>query len=243
MSEVSLGAGSLAEWGPAPPHARTALAPYAALSAVILLVGALVAFLSVTAGLVLILVAAAAVFLFGRGRGAAALTEAGARPARIGELPRVRNLVAGLATDLATTPPALWVIEQGAGSPGGTRETLPNALVAWRGGPVIAVSERLEDMLTRTECEAVLTHCLVRLGSGEAKATTLRVGLGPFAPTGREAAAADLPAVARTRYPPALAHALEKVGPRKGSFAALWFAPEAGGEASPARRAEAVRSL
>ena len=182
---------------------------------------------------------------FGRSRGRAALSAAGARPAREEELPRIRNLLTGLASDLSTPVPQLWVVDAtGSGrSTASVDAASSNAMVAWRSGPVVAVAASLEEVFTRTECEAVIAHCVVRFASGEARATTLRAGMGPFPPTGREAAAADLPAVAVTRYPPALASALEKVRPRGGVFAALWFAPDAGADASIERRAAALRDL
>lgn len=177
-----------------------------------------------------------ALAVFATSRGPAALKSAGARPADRSELPRVRNLVTGLAADLGSPVPALWVTS-GGGVAG------PNALVTWRRVPVIAVTPDFEEALTRTECEAVLTHSMVRIASGEARSTALRAGFGPFAPSGTEAARVDLLAVARTRYPPAMVSALTKAGPRSGDFAALWFAPEAGGDVSAQRRADALREL
>lgn len=245
MGTPVVGATSLGEWGPAPPGGRRASSAYAIPASVFVILGLLIATRSPVGGVAALLLGIGALWLFARSRGASALKDAGARPAKPGELSRVRNLVAGLASDLSTTPPALWVIQGAdAGSAFASPNAAnPNAMVGWRAGPVIAVAEHLEESLTRTECEAVVAHCLVRIASGEAKATTLRAGMGPFAPTGREAAAADLPAVAITRYPPAMASALEKVRPRTGPFAALWFAPDAGADASPRSRAAALRDL
>lgn len=145
----------------------------------------------------------------------------------------MRSLLSGLASDLRTPVPELWIIDDDA----------PNALVTLQRGPVVAVSSGLEGALTRTECEAVIAHCMVRLVSGEARSTTRRIGAGPFGPTGREAAQADLFAVAQTRYPPALASAIGKAVPRSGPFAALWFVPDAGDLASPGARRDALGEL
>lgn len=241
---------SLGEWGPAPSGARSAAPAYAVPALVIVLLALLLATVSWAVGAAIMLLGAGGLLLFGRSRGPAALKAAGARPGHKDELPRVRNLLAGLASDLSTPMPELWVIDDTSTATGATGSSAAslnvaslNVMVAWRSGPVVAVSGHLELVLTRTECEALLAHCMVRFASGEAKATTFRAGMGPFAPTGREAAAADLPTVALTRYPPALASALEKVRPAAGTFAALWFAPDAGAEASPDRRAAALREL
>ena len=223
---------SLAEWGPAPVVPTGALRAYTVPGFGVLVVSGLIATRSLLLALALLLVGAAGLIVFALSRGKAALREAQARPAAPGELPRVRNLLTGLASDLGVRAPELWVTD-----------AEPNALVSWRAGPVVAVSQGLEEVLTRTECEAVLAHCMVRIRSGEARASTLTAGMGPFGPTGREAAQADLPAVAVTRYPPALASALEKMVPRTGAFASLWFAPDAGAEASAARRSAVLRDL
>lgn len=223
------------EWGERPASFSRAGTAYGAAALGVLLLALLAAMLHLLAGVFLGIAGLAALGGFAASRGPAALDAAGARPARGSELPRVRNLVTGLAADLGAPVPALWVTSSSAGG--------PNALVTWRRLPVIAVTSDFEETFTRTECEAVLTHCMARIASGEARSTTLRTGFGPFGPSGREPARADLETVARTRYPPAMISALSKAGPRQGAFAALWFAPEAGGDVSVSRRADALRDL
>lgn len=226
---------ALREWGRSPASFRRAGTAYGTGALGVLLIALLAGLLHPLAGVSLASAGLAALGAFAASRGPAALKSAGARPAGGSELPRVRNLVMGLASDLGAPIPELWVASIPAGG--------PNALVTWRRGPIIAVTSEFEETFTRTECEAVLTHCLVRTASGEARSTTLRSGFGPFGPSGTEPARADLATVARTRYPPALISALTKAGPQQGAFAALWFVPEAGGEVSASRRAEVLRDL
>lgn len=223
----------LSEWAADEALGRSATSAYAAIFVAIVLVSALIAWLHPAVGVAILVLGALGLAGFARGRGPAALKDAGARAALPGDLPRVRNLTEGLAGDLSLKTPALWVIPEGG----------PNALVTWASGPVIAVSASVEEVFTRTECEALVAHCLARLASGEAHATTLRCGLGPLGPSGNEAADADVLAVARTRYPPALVSALERSSPRGGTFASLWFVPEAGGGASRDARARALADL
>lgn len=228
-------AGGLGEWGSRPPARRSAAPVFLSAGLVVGLVAILLGVLSLFLGLAAAVLGIGFLSWFAAGRGRAALKDSGARRATQDEFPRVSNLLSGLAAEHGITVPALWVAP-GDGSG-------PNAMATWQGGPVVIVTEGFEDHLTRTECEGVLAHCTVRLASGEARATTLRTGAGPFGPSGTEAAAADLLTVAQTRYPPALAGALRKAAPRSGTFAALWFAPAAGGEASPARRAAVLETL
>lgn len=235
MTNATADPPALAEWGERADPPTGAAPAYLAAGLAVGLLAALLAALSRPLGLAALVLGAGGLVWFAATRGAAALKAAAARPAEKDEFPRVANLMTGLASDLGITSPALWVVP---GSEGGS-----NAMVTWRGRPVVAVTEGLEERFTRTECEALLAHCLVRLASGEARATTLRAGFGPFGPSGKEAAAADIPSAARTRYPPALASALEKTDPRSGTFAALWFVPDAGGDASPARRAARIKAL
>ena len=226
---------ALREWGQSPASFRRAATAYGAAALGVLLIALLAGLLHPLAGAFLAIAGLAALGVFAASRGPAALKSVGARPAEGSELPRARNLVTGLASDLGAPAPELWMISTPAGG--------PNALVTWGSVPVIAVTSDFEETFTRTECEAVLTHCLVRIASGEARSTTLRSGFGPFCPSGTEPARADLETVARTRYPPALISALTKAGPQQGAFAALWFAPEAGGDVSVSRRADALRDL
>ncbi len=80
----------------------------------------------------------------------------------------------------------------------------PNAVVVPGHGPV-ALADSALDQLARTELEAVLAHCLVRLAHAR---RTDPVGY-----------ADDVRAVALTRYPPGLAKALERLVPQDSH----WF--------------------
>ncbi len=81
-----------------------------------------------------------------------ALLSASARQVGPEELPRVTNILTGLARDLAVTQPRLRVCD----------DPEPNAMVGRAGGPVITVTTGLAE-LSRTEIEAVLAHCFARL--------------------------------------------------------------------------------
>jgi hypothetical protein len=149
--------------------------------------------------------------------------------------PRLWNIAAGLASDMRSKPPHLFVITEGG----------PNALACIARGPAVAVSKSLLDTFTRTEIEAVVAHCLVRLASGTIERSTLSVALGPLGtkslpPVG---GADDVHACALTRFPPALANAIEKAEPRSGRFAAFWFVAQDGGHRSQAERIAAIRDL
>ncbi len=128
----------------------------------------------------------------------------GARRLEEGEAPRLENVVKGLAGDRGMEPPSLWVIEKGG----------PNALVAREQGPSIAVTQSLLDDYTRTELEAVVAHCLVRLELGHSR--------GQGVPPGP---AEDARTAAFTRYPPGLASALAKAEPRPDKPAGAWMVP------------------
>lgn len=143
------------------------------------------------------------------------LRAVGARRVQPGEHPRLANIARGLATDLGIDAPELHVIALGG----------PNALVTMTRRAHLAVTEALLDRYTRTELEAVVAHCLVRLAWREALFATAAVSGGPlgrpFAPT--VGADDDLRAVALTRYPPAFAAALEQAEPRRDRFGPLWL--------------------
>ena len=149
--------------------------------------------------------------------------------------PRLWNIASGLASDMRTKVPHLLVIEEGG----------PNALACMARGPALAVTKSLLDDYTRTELEAVVAHGLVRLASGTIDRAMLSVALGPLGtkslpPVG---GADDVHACAITRYPPALANAVEKAEPRSGRFAAFWFVGEGGGHRDQAERVLAIRDL
>jgi Zn-dependent protease with chaperone function len=110
--------------------------------------------------------------------------------------PRATNLLEGLVGRAGIARPELRVYR----GP-------PNALVVPGRRPVFAISSTALDELSRTELEAVLAHCVVR------------VGIRRTAPVGYED---DVRAAALTRYPPGLAKALEKLVAEAGS-GAHWF--------------------
>lgn len=145
-----------------------------------------------------------------------------ARPLEAAGAPRFRNVAAGLAGELGVAEPSLWLIEEGG----------PNARVGWDGGPAIAVTASLLESYTRTELEAVVAHCLVRLAPGHPRRLA--------SPAGPDD---DLRAAAVTRYPPALASAIRKAEPRGGWSARLWFVGETPGEVTPEERALSVADL
>jgi hypothetical protein len=149
--------------------------------------------------------------------------------------PRLWNIANGLASDMGTKRPHLYVIEEGG----------PNSMACIARGPALAVTKSLLDTFTRTELEAVVAHGLVRLASGTIERATLSVALGPLGTKSlpRVGGADDVHASALTRYPPALASAIEKAEPRSGRFAAFWFVAEDGGHRDRAERVAAIRDL
>ncbi|MGH2751073.1 MAG: M48 family metalloprotease [Actinomycetota bacterium] len=168
-------------------------------------------------------------------QGRRALSSLGARPARSGELARVENLIEGLSSDLGIDAPALFVIDE----PG------PNALVAKRSGHVIAVTSSLVSEFSRTELEAVLAHCLVRIASRQVAAAQTGLALGRLGRGlgGTTGVADDVATASVTRYPPALASAIERCVPRSGTLAPLWFVAESPSHVAAERRSAALLDL
>ena len=171
------------------------------------------------------------------GLGRRALRSEAARPLTVDAAPRLFNLVHGLSHDLDMAVPTLWTLpDSGA-----------NALVCrGRGGPALALAPAVYEDFTRTELEAVVAHCLARLATpGEVRRASLSAGLGgiagPLTPT--RDLSEDVRAVSITRYPPALASAIEKCEPQGGRFSPLWFVPDGTRYPSPTDRAEALRDL
>lgn len=148
---------------------------------------------------------------------------------------RFENLVRGLAADSALTVPQLFVIEDGG----------PNALVVGGRRPLIAVTRSLLETYTRTEQEAVVAHCLLRLASDRLLFERLAAMLGRsgsrFAP--RVGFEDDVHAAALTRYPPGLAAAISKAKPAEGPGAGLWFAAHDPSHRHPIERAAALQDL
>jgi Zn-dependent protease with chaperone function len=143
--------------------------------------------------------------------------------------PRLENLVRGLSDDHRLVTPRVIVLENAP----------PNAFV-WRpllGAAVLAISRSYLEALSRTELEAVIAHCLVRIESSDARGATMAGLMGPIgvrvAP--KVGALDDVGAASLTRYPPGLASAIRKAIPARGS-APLWFVSDA-----PSHRAAATR--
>lgn len=164
----------------------------------------------------------------------------GGRPADAVAHARLVNLVDKLATGAGVPVPDLVVVDDEA----------PNALAAGlrpRTG-FVAVTTGLLGALDRVQLEGVLAHELARLKSHDTRPGTVAVpllrwfGWVPGAEQRIRATAlgpgrlaeADLQGVAITRYPPALAAALERLaadGRRVGAPAAvahLWIDPPLG---------------
>ena len=164
------------------------------------------------------------------------LRRLGAGPLEPHDGPRLENLVAGTAADLGVEPPRLYLLPDGG----------PNALVASGGrSGLLAVRKTLLDTFTRTELEAVVAHCLLRLHSKDfvysnmaARWSDLGAGLAP-----RVGAADDVRAAALTRYPPALTSAIEKCDPRIARYAPLWFVADAPSHEPSEDRAALVADL
>jgi hypothetical protein len=150
------------------------------------------------------------------------------------EAPRVVNVVAGLAADLGIPPPKVWIVE-GDG---------PNAVVGRLGQASVGVTRALLDLYTRTELEAVIAHCLLRLRRPGLRREALAAALGPL---GRVLcpvvdAQHDAAVAAVTRYPPALAAAIRKATPARGGAPFLFVAPRPWHD-DPEQRAAHVADL
>jgi Zn-dependent protease with chaperone function len=148
---------------------------------------------------------------------------------------RFANLVEGLALEHGLPVPHLYVSDEGG----------PNAFVLRRRGPSLVVRKSLLETYTRTEQEAVAAHCLVRLNSGHLFFAHLAALLGRtgsrFAPkVGYED---DTHTVALTRYPPALASAIQKAKPVEDSSGVLWFVAHGASHRSPVERIAALQDL
>jgi heat shock protein HtpX len=211
------------------PHTRAWLVAglFAAIPAVIL--GAILLFTAgVVIGLVVLVVVAAALAawaLFAGDRRVLALLHG--RDADPVQDARLSNLAEGLSIGAGVRQPRLLVVE----SPG------LNAMAAGTrpDRAVVAVTTGLLQELDRVELEAVLAEELIQIRRQETLPATVLVatfGIGRrlALPADRDAQL-DQAAVALTRYPPALASALEKVEAKGAqvtgqppSMAHLWLA-------------------
>jgi Zn-dependent protease with chaperone function len=149
---------------------------------------------------------------------------------------RLENLVRGLSDDHRLVTPRVIVLENAP----------PNAFV-WRplfGSAVLAISRSYLEALSRTELEAVIAHCLVRVDASDARAATMAGLMGPIgvrvAP--KVGMFDDVGAASLTRYPPGLASAIRKAVPAGGS-APLWFVSDAPSHRAPATRVQELADL
>lgn len=151
--------------------------------------------------------------------GRAALRAANATPGRGPEIARAANLAQGIAKDLGCRAPEIW-----------TYSGPPNALGVRAGGhPVIALSLDLLTTYSRTEIEAVIAHLLVRMTRADRSDV---IGY-----------ADDVRTVALTRFPPALAGALQKAVPYEGRFSHHYFAAAAPSHRPVTERVAALEDI
>lgn len=152
-----------------------------------------------------------------------------------GTSPRLENVVEGLAQKTNLPAPEIWLIHDEA----------PNALVCFTRRPAIAVTSGLVDGYTRTELEAVVAHCFVRLAATATPLARTMLALSTIsAAFGVHVGDVDdVRAAAVTRYPPALASAVTKASPRSGRGASFWFVADDAMHVPPAERAAALLDL
>jgi Zn-dependent protease with chaperone function len=176
-----------------------------------------------------------AAFLWAANQGLFALRSLKARRIRPDDEPRLWNIASGLAKDLTVAPPALFVIP----------DDIPNAMVCRAKGPALAVTRGLLDGFTRTELEAVIAHCMARLLSADVERASLALALGPLGTRSipQVGFEDDVRAAAITRYPPALADAVEKAKPMRGRYSAFWFVADDPSHRPAPERAAAIRDL
>jgi heat shock protein HtpX len=164
------------------------------------------------------------------------LLSAQAVPIGATDEPRLTNIAVGLARDLGMRVPRLYVVSHSG----------PNAVIAVAAGePAVGLSPSALTVLNRTELEAVVAHCLIRLNGTGLRRSLAAALLGtlarPFTPV--LTAGDDARAAALTRYPPALASAIQKAAPRSGRYGSLWFVSGQPWHASPRDRVMALEDL
>jgi heat shock protein HtpX len=216
--------------------------------------GAIVlAIAGVVAGVVVFVLVAVVLGLWARLAGdRRVLAKIGGRDADPRRDARLCNLVEGLSISAGLKQPRIKVID----SPG------LNAMAAGTSASraVVAVTSALVSELDRIELEAVLAEELVQIRRGETLPETVVVatfGLGKgWAVPGDRDGQADQGAIGLTRYPPALASALEKIESKGATVAGqasymahLWLADPRGSEGNArgrlplGERIEALREL
>jgi hypothetical protein len=206
-----------ADWGVAGGSARLAPATAARVALPSLAATAIIGWVAgPAAGALALCACAGASGLWIALQGRRALRALGAARIEPAAAPRLVNIVTGLARDLGMHPPGLWLVV-GAG---------PNALVVRAPAACLCVTPALLESFTRTELEATVAHCLVRLQrSGlwrESAAAAFGAGVAGGGIVGADD---DVRAAAVTRYPPALAAAVSKAEP-VGRFEPFWFYAE-----------------
>jgi hypothetical protein len=224
--------GEVGEWAPA-SHGTAPLRwlVWPAPVAIAAIVGWIVAGLA--GALVAAAVVALALGLWVMAQGRLALRSLGATRLRAHEAPRLFNLVEGFASRAGIAAPSLWLIPSGG----------PNALVCRAGGSVVAMTRSLLDHYSRTELEAVAAHCVVRLHDSTALSEAAALGrwgskMAPLVGFAQDAAASAL-----TRYPPALARAIENAEPRSGRYEAMWFVAQGASHDPQSARVGMVQEL
>ena len=234
MSSVMDKTSALQDWG-APSRKQPGLVkPIAILAIVLVVMTAVFTFLiGPLSGIAIAVVGLAAVVLWLTSSGARFLKAWRAVPAAEDD-GRLLNLVQGLASDLEVTRPKVWIVASDE----------PNAFAVWHRGANLGVTRALLDSFTRTETEAAVAHCLVRLRDERATTTYLAAlaGLGLHS-VEVDLHYADAKAVAVTRYPPALAAAIEKASPWPGVGTTLWLVGANPAAPHQVARAAALRDL
>jgi hypothetical protein len=238
LSEARLGTAppSVTEWEPQarPPGRTRSRVLVAGLLAVVPAAAAVLGFVAGSvAGWVLAgaAVALEAGWVLAQGR----LVRAGARASTEEHDTRVTHMAKGLAADLGLEAPRVYVSD---------RAGCNVAVIPMGGGGGIVVTEELLDTFERTELEAVIAHCLLRLRAGGLRWALAGAALGlggvgaPFVGELDDARSAEV-----TRYPPALASAIEKASPVHGRAAALWLVGAGVSHLSASERIEALLDL
>ena len=132
-----------------------------------------------------------------------------ARPALVGEFPRLHNTVGGLCLTHGIDIPELFVIDSPAGNA---------AAMAGREGTSIVLTTGAADRLGLVELEALVAHLLVRCGDDGLRADTTKASMGRFAGPRLVATAntgpdrlmqVDFDGADLTRFPPGMQTALQ----------------------------------
>ena len=131
-----------------------------------------------------------------------------ARPALVGEFPRLHNTVGGLCLTHGIQPPELFVIDSPAGNA---------AAMAGPDGQSIVLTTGAADRLGLVELEALVAHLLVRCTDDHLRGETTAAAMGRLAGVRLVASAsvgpdrvmqADLDGAEWTRFPPGMQTAL-----------------------------------